>query len=154
MFEQVMGNANALLQSDDWAALIADAKARNCYMDMDTLPKDFPRDFLSKDFSGPRGLGYSPSQSKASNMRGLRSAGLRHRSLDMHIDSRSGKPSEDEDKSGTSIISRNGNYWPFKPPIGTSLDDFDQSDDKSRDAWQYGIQKKQSSAGAVGKRDS
>ena len=149
-----MGNANALVQSDDWAAIISDAKARNCYMDMDSLPKDFPKDLLSKDFSGPRGLGFPPSQSKASNMRGLRSAGPRHRSLDIHMDSRSGTPSEDEDKSGTSVISRNGNYRPFKPPMETSLDDFDQSGDKYRDAWQYGIQKKQSSAGAVGKRES
>ncbi|XWS15034.1 hypothetical protein CRYUN_Cryun35bG0059800 [Craigia yunnanensis] len=146
----VMGNANALVQSVDWAALIADAKARKCYMDMDSLPKDS----LSEDFSGPRGLGYSPSQSKDSNMRGLRSAGPRHRSLDMHMDFRSGTPSEDEDKSGKSVISRNGNYWPFKPPIETSLDDFDQSGDKSRDVWQYGIQKKQNSVGAMGKRDS
>ncbi|KAK8677908.1 hypothetical protein V6N13_143428 [Hibiscus sabdariffa] len=84
----VMGNASALVQSDDWAALIADAKARNCYMDMDSLPKDFTKDLLPKDFSGPRGLGYSPSQGKASNMRGLRSAGPRHRSLDMRMDSR------------------------------------------------------------------
>ncbi|XVF36750.1 hypothetical protein REPUB_Repub19eG0085300 [Reevesia pubescens] len=134
----VMGNANALVQSDDWAALIADAKARNCYKDMDSLPKDFPKDLPSKDFSGPRGLGYPPSQGKASNMRGLRYSRL----------------SEEEDKSGASVISRNGNYRPFKPPMETSLDDFDQSGDKSRDAWQYGIQKKQSSAGAVGKRDS
>ncbi|XVE95339.1 hypothetical protein REPUB_Repub02eG0088500 [Reevesia pubescens] len=150
----VMGNANALVQSDDWSSLIADAKARNCYMDMDSLPKDFPKDLISKDFSGPRVLGYPPSKGKPSNMRGLRSAGPRHRSLDMHIDSRSGTPSEDEDKSVTSVISRNGNYRPFKPPMETSLDDFDQSGDKSRDAWQYGIQKKQSSAGALGKRDS
>ncbi|XVE55465.1 hypothetical protein DITRI_Ditri03aG0160800 [Diplodiscus trichospermus] len=150
----VMGNANALVHSDDWAALIADAKARNCYMDMDSLPKDFPKDLLSKDFSGPRGLGFPPSQGKASSMRGLRSAGPRHRSLDVHMDSRSGTPSEDEDKSGTSVISRNGNYRQFKPPMETSLDDFDQSGDKSRDAWQYGIQKKQNSTGAMGKRDS
>ncbi|KAK6257400.1 hypothetical protein QUC31_000859 [Theobroma cacao] len=149
----VMGNANALVQSEDWAALIADAKARKCYMDMDSLPKDFPKELLS-NFSGPRGLGYPPSQGKVSNMRGLRSAGPRHRSLDMHMDSRAGTPSEDEDKSGTSVISRNGNYRPFKPPMETSLDDFDQSGDKSREAWQYGIQKKQSSAGVVGKRDS
>ncbi|XVF64744.1 hypothetical protein PTKIN_Ptkin09bG0191700 [Pterospermum kingtungense] len=146
----VMGNANALVQSDDWAALIADAKARNCYMDMDSLPMDLP----SKDFSGPRGLGYSPSHGKASNMRGLRPAGPRHRSLDLHMDSRSGIPSEDEDKSGTSVISRNGNYRPFKQAMETSLDDFDQSGDKSRDAWLHGIQRRQSSSGAVGKKDS
>ncbi|CBI19136.3 unnamed protein product, partial [Vitis vinifera] len=37
----VMGNANALMQSDDWAALISDARARSCYLDMDSLPKEF-----------------------------------------------------------------------------------------------------------------
>ncbi|KAE8666823.1 alcohol dehydrogenase-like 7 [Hibiscus syriacus] len=103
MFLQVMGNASALVQSDDWVTLIADAKARNCYMDMDSLPKDFTKDLLPKDFSEPSGLGYSPSQGKAANMRGLRSVG---------------------------------------PSIG----------DKSRDAWQYGIQK--NFAGTMGKRDS
>ncbi|KAE8704419.1 alcohol dehydrogenase-like 7 [Hibiscus syriacus] len=149
----VMGNANSLVQSDDWAALIADAKSRNCFMNMDSLPKEFAKDLLSKDFSGPRGLGY-PSQSKASSARGLRSAGPRHRSLDMYMDSRSGTQSEDEDKSGTSVISRNGNYRPLRTPTETSLDDFDQSGDKSRNPWQYGILKKQNSAGAVGKRDS
>ncbi|KAK9026431.1 hypothetical protein V6N11_039270 [Hibiscus sabdariffa] len=149
----VMGNASALVQSDDWAALIADAKTRNCFMDMDSLPKEFPKDLFSKDFSGPRGLGY-PSQGKSSSTRGLRSAGPRHRSLDMYMDSRSGTPSEDEDKSGTSIISRNGNYRPLRTPMETSLDNFDQSGDKSRNPWQYGILKKQNSAGAVGKRDS
>ncbi|KAL1101255.1 hypothetical protein V6Z11_D05G286900 [Gossypium hirsutum] len=91
----VMGNAKALVQSDDWAALIADAKARNCYVDMDSLPKDFQKDFVSKDFSGPRGLGYPPSQGKASNTRSFRYAGPRHRSGDMHMDSRSGTPLED-----------------------------------------------------------
>lgn len=38
---QVMGNANALVQSDDWAALISDAKARNCFVNMDSIPKGF-----------------------------------------------------------------------------------------------------------------
>ncbi|XP_039056144.1 DNA-binding protein SMUBP-2-like [Hibiscus syriacus] len=150
----VMGNASALVQSDDWAALIADDKARNCYMDMDSLSKDFTKDLLPKDFSGPRGLGYSPSQVKTANLRGLRSVGPRHRSLDVHMNSRSGTPSEDEEKSGTTIFSRNGNYRPFKPPLETSLDDIHQSADKSIDAWQYGIQKKQNFAGTMGKRDS
>ncbi|KAL1101253.1 hypothetical protein V6Z11_D05G286900 [Gossypium hirsutum] len=118
----VMGNAKALVQSDDWAALIADAKARNCYVDMDSLPKDFQKDFVSKDFSGPRGLGYPPSQGKASNTRSFRYAGPRHRSGDMHMDSRSGTPLED-------------------------------AGDKSRDAWQYGTQKR-NSAGALWKKDS
>lgn len=139
-----MGNANALMQSDDWAALITDAKARNCYMDMDSLPKEFLALVSTK------GSGYTSSQTKISNnTRGLRSAGPRHRSMDPHMESRSGTPSEDDEK-----ISRNGHYRPFKPPLENSLDDFDQSGDRSRDAWQHGIQKKQSSGGVVMKRDS
>lgn len=71
-----MGNANALVQSDDWAAIIADAKARNCYMDMDAVPKDF---LVSK------GPAYTPLPGKSSfNARGLRSAGSRHRLTDLH----------------------------------------------------------------------
>ncbi|GAV59278.1 LOW QUALITY PROTEIN: AAA_11 domain-containing protein/AAA_12 domain-containing protein [Cephalotus follicularis] len=125
----VLGNANSLMKSEDWAALITDAKARKCYMDMDSIPKDF---LLSKGSA-------HPSQGKvSSNTRGLRS-GPRHRSFDMHLESRSGTPSEDDEKS-----SRNGNYRPFKPPMENSLDEFDQLGDKSNDAWQYGIQKKQS----------
>lgn len=141
-----MGNANALMQSDDWGALITDARARKCYMDMDSLPKDFLI---------PKGPAYTPLPGKvSSNMRGLRSAGHnRHRPPDMHMESRSGTTSEDDEKSGVSIISRNGNYRPLKPPTENSLDDFDQVGDKSRDAWRYGIQKKQSFAGSVGKRD-
>lgn len=140
-----MGNANALVQSDDWAALIADAKARKCYMDMDSLPKEFLSLVSSK------GAGYASSQGKIlNNSRGLRSsAGPRHRSIDMHMESRSGTPSEDDEKSF-----RNGHYRPFKPPLENSLDDFDQSGDRYRDAWQHGIQKKQSSGGVMMKRDS
>jgi senataxin len=127
------------------AALITDAKARNCYMDMDVLPKDFLI---------PKGPAYTPLPGKvSSNMRGLRSAGQRHRQLDMHAESRSGTPSEDDEKSGALVISRNGNYRPLRPPMENSLDDFDQFGDKSREAWQYGIQKKQNSAGSVGRRD-
>lgn len=138
-----MGNANALIQSDDWAALIADAKTRNCYMGMDSLPKEFLASLTVK------GQGYYSSQGKISNnARGLRSAGPRHRSLNPHTESRSGTPSEDEEK-----IPRNGNYRSFKS-LENSLDDFDQSGDKYRDAWQYGIQRKQNSGGILTKRDS
>lgn len=116
---------------------------------MDSLPKDFQKDLVSKDISGPRGLGYPPSQGKASSTRSFRYAGPRHRSVDMHMDSRSGTPLEDAGKS----IYRNGNYRPFKPPMEPSSDNFDQAGDKSRDAWQYGIQKR-NSAGALWKKDS
>ncbi|KAL6493163.1 hypothetical protein OROGR_032922 [Orobanche gracilis] len=68
----VMGNANALVQSDDWAALIADSKARNCYLDIESLPKDFITEctptttttydtFPSKTCS-TRGLRFGPRQ--------------------------------------------------------------------------------------------
>ncbi|KAK4390269.1 putative helicase DDB [Sesamum angolense] len=98
----VMGNANALVQSEDWAALIADSKTRNCYLDMDSLPKDFI----------PESSTYGTLSSKISSTRGLRS-GPRYRSHDSHV----------------------------------------ESSDRSRDAWQHGIQKKQNVAGVLGKRD-
>ncbi|KAJ7959043.1 p-loop containing nucleoside triphosphate hydrolase superfamily protein [Quillaja saponaria] len=141
----VMGNANALVQSDDWAALIADAKTRNCYMNMDSLPKDF---LVAK------GPAYTPLPGKiSSNARGLRSTGPRHRSMDMRIESRLGTQSEDDEKMGTSVISRNGNHRSVKYSMQNSLDDFDQSGDRSRDGWQYGVQRKQNLAGMVAKRD-
>lgn len=68
-----MGNANALVQSEDWAALIADSKARNCYLDMNALPKEFAIP--------------ESSSHKLSGARSSRS-GPRFRSHDMHIDSR------------------------------------------------------------------
>lgn len=137
----IMGNANALIKSEDWAALITDAKARNSYMDMDALPKDF---------LVPKAPAYAPLPAK--NTRGFRS-GPRQRPYDMYMESRSGTPSEDDEKSNSTLIPRNGNYRPFKPHSENSLDDFDQSGDKSRDAWQHGVQKKQNSAGITGKRD-
>lgn len=131
-----MGNANALTQSEDWAALIADAKTRKCYMDMDSLPKDL---FMAKAPPHVRGLRAAP----------------RPRLYDSQLDSRSGTPSEDDEKSNTSHALRNGNYRQYKqqqPQLENSLDDFDQSGDKSRDAWQYGVHKRQNGPG-VGRRN-
>nr|GEW55817.1 uncharacterized ATP-dependent helicase C29A10.10c isoform X1 [Tanacetum cinerariifolium] len=128
---KVMGNASTLVQSDDWAALIADAKTRECFTDMESLPKDF---LVSKVPPPPT---YGPPQSRFSNMRGLKRPGLRHRPYD-HMESRSGTPSEDDEKTNSSFAARNGNYRSFKPPYESSLDDFDQSSDRSRDAWQHG----------------
>ncbi|XP_057744318.1 helicase sen1-like isoform X3 [Arachis stenosperma] len=141
----VMGNANALVQSDDWAALITDAKSRNCYMEMDSLPKDF---MVSK---GPT---YTPLPGKASsNMRGMRSGGQRFRGMEAHGDPRMGAPCEDDEKMGAPASFRNGNHRSSRYPMENSLDDFDHMGDKSRDSWQYGAQKKQNSAGNGGKRD-
>ena len=112
-----MGNASSLVKSDDWSALIADAKARNCYLDMNSLPKDF---------LVPKDPAYAPLPGKvSSNFRGLRS-GPRHRSFDMRMESRSGTPSEDDEKSNASL-SKNGNNQPSKPPMENYLDDIDLS---------------------------
>ncbi|KAK9162944.1 hypothetical protein Syun_003846 [Stephania yunnanensis] len=140
----VMGNANALMQSDDWAALITDAKARNCYLDMESLPKEF---LVTK------GSTFTPLPGKSSStMRGLRTGG-RQRHLDMHPDSKSGTPSEDDEKSSMPI-SRNGGYRNVKSTVENSLDDIRQFGEKSIDSWQYGIQRKHNSMGLLGKRDS
>ncbi|KAJ4954203.1 hypothetical protein NE237_031035 [Protea cynaroides] len=98
----VMGNANALMQSDDWSALINDAKTRKCYVDMESLPKDF---------LVPKGPPYTPLPGKvSSNMRGLRTIGPRQIQLDMQPEYRSSTPSEDEGKLNASSLSRNGVY--------------------------------------------
>ncbi|KAL9678573.1 hypothetical protein QQ045_016419 [Rhodiola kirilowii] len=98
----VMGNANALMQCDDWAALIADAKARGCYINMDSLPKEFLL---------PRSLAHTSLQGRLpSHSRGFRS-GPRHRFSDHHMDSRLGTQSEDDKP-----VFKNGNQRPSKPP--------------------------------------
>lgn len=139
-----MGNANALTHSEDWKALIADAKSRNCYMDTESLPKDF---------LVPKGAVYTPLPGKAPlNMRGMRSGGPRYnRSMEMHMESRVGAQSEDDERmNGASVSSRNGNHRPPRYLTENSLDDLG---DKSRDAWQHGIQKRQGSTGTMAKRD-
>ncbi|CAA7408965.1 unnamed protein product [Spirodela intermedia] len=61
----VVGNANALVQSEDWAALIADAKSRKCYMDVGDIPPEFA--------AVPRGSGFPPpAKMVPSGERGLR----------------------------------------------------------------------------------
>ncbi|KAL8058423.1 hypothetical protein ABFX02_03G017000 [Erythranthe guttata] len=141
----VMGNANALMQSEDWAALINDAKARNCFLDMDSLPKDFI----------PESSTYGTFSSMNSSARGLRSGPRYNRSHDSHFESRSrsGTPSEDDEKSNLSTLPRNGNHRILRQGAETSLNGFDQPSDKSRDTWQNGIPKKQNPAGGFVKRD-
>ncbi|KAL1210577.1 putative helicase MAGATAMA 3 [Cardamine amara subsp. amara] len=133
----VMGNASALMKSEDWAALITDARARNCFMEMESLPKDFPV---------PKVPSFIP---KAPNGRGFRSGGPRTRSIDMHPESRSGTPSEDDEKlSITTTFSRNGNSR-----RENSIDDSDPPGDRYRDAWQHGIQRRQNFGRPLGRRD-
>lgn len=136
----VMGNASALVQSDDWAALIADAKARKCYMDMDSLPKDF--------VVAPQPPPYGPPPAKFSNTRGFMRPGFRQRPYE-HMEPRMGNSTGAENNINSSSTSRNGIYRSFKPPLENSMNDFD----RSRDTWQYGTQKRQNSNGVMGKRD-
>ncbi|EOA18178.1 hypothetical protein CARUB_v10006656mg [Capsella rubella] len=132
----VMGNASALMKCEDWAALITDAKARNCFMEMESLPKDFPV---------PKVPSFIP---KAPNARGFRSGGPRTRSIDMHPESRSGTPSEDDEKLSTTTFPRNGNIR-----RENSVDDSDPPGDRYRDAWQHGIQRRQNFGRPLGRRD-
>ncbi|XP_042463228.1 uncharacterized ATP-dependent helicase C29A10.10c-like [Zingiber officinale] len=61
----VIGNANALMQSEDWAALIADAKSRKCFIDTVSIPKEF---LLLKGFSmAPAKLTLNSTRSSRSN---------------------------------------------------------------------------------------
>ncbi|XP_072990677.1 uncharacterized protein [Typha latifolia] len=126
----VVGNANALMKSDDWAALIADAKSRNCFTDMDSIPKEF---LVMKGSS-------STPVKNSSNMRSLRAGGQRQRHLDMLPESKS---SEEDDKFN-SFIPRNGSY--------RNLDDLGHSSDRSRDAPQHGTARRQNSS-SVSRRD-
>ncbi|CAI0446099.1 unnamed protein product [Linum tenue] len=138
----VMGNASSLMQSDDWAALITDAKARSCFMEMDSLPKDF---------LGSKGM-MPGNKGPSLNARSLRSGGgpRYNRSFDVHMESRLGTPSEDAENN-SSIISRNGNYRPFNnPPMENNpLENYgQQSGERSRESLQYGGKR------LFGKRDS
>lgn len=102
IFFQVVGNANALMQSDDWAALIADAKMRKCFMGMDSIPKELL--VLKGSASAPK--------VSSNNMRSSRSSG-RQRYLEMLPEPKSGTPSEDEEKANMHIP-RNGSYRNLK----------------------------------------
>lgn len=134
---QVMGNASALVQSGDWAALIADAKARKCYMDMDSLPKDF----LAAPNDAPS---FGLPATKLPNMRDLMRPGVGQRPYE-HLEPRMGIPSGDENTINSSSTARIASYRPFKPHIDNPVDDFD----RFPDAQQY---KRQSSNGVSGKR--
>ncbi|KAJ0962282.1 hypothetical protein J5N97_030110 [Dioscorea zingiberensis] len=133
----VVGNANALVQSDDWAALVSDAKSRKCFMDMDNIPKEF---LVLK------GSAYASGKFPLNNSRSLRTGGLRQRYQEMLPEPRSGTQSEDDEKSNT-FLPRNGSYRNLKPGDNSS-DDLGQSGDRSRDGLQYSSAKRLNISGA------
>ncbi|CAN6299882.1 unnamed protein product [Urochloa humidicola] len=125
----VVGNANALMQSEDWAALIADAKARKCFMDLDSIPKDFlPMKVPSN----------TPGRNSSNNIRNMRTGGPRPRHLDMFPEPRAGmniRPDEDERPNS---VPRNGSY--------RNLDDFGRPGDRPRDNMQFGVPRRPNSS--------
>ncbi|XP_020575440.1 uncharacterized ATP-dependent helicase C29A10.10c-like [Phalaenopsis equestris] len=135
----VVGNANALMQSDDWAALINDAKTRNCFKDIGSIPKEF---------MGMKGPTYATGKVSSNNMRSFRNAGHRQRHIEMMPENRSATPSEDEEKSA-SFTPRNGSYKSLKS-VENSMDEMGHSSDRPRD---YGATKRQSSFGGGFRRD-
>ena len=125
---QVVGNANALMQSEDWASLIADAKARKCFMDLDSIPKDFlPMKVPSN----------TPGRNSSNNIRNMRT-GPRPRHLDMLSEPRAGmnmRPDEDEHLNS---VTRDGSY--------RNLDDFGRPGDRPRDNLQFGVPRRPNSS--------
>ncbi|CAL9129769.1 unnamed protein product [Musa acuminata var. zebrina] len=130
----VVGNANALIQSEDWAALIADAKSRECFVDMENIPKEF---LVLK------GSAASPAKGSSNNMRNSRTGGQRQRHLDMPAGPKSGAQSEDEDKS-SSFLPRNGGYRNLK--FNTISLDLGHSNERSRDGSHYGVTRRQNTS--------
>ncbi|KAJ3678320.1 hypothetical protein LUZ60_002123 [Juncus effusus] len=90
----VVGNANALMQSEDWAALIDDAKSRKCFTDMENIPKEFFSYFNNNNNNNNKG-------SSSSNM--SRNPSIRNFSRP--------KPGPKfDDEKPNPYLTRNGNY--------------------------------------------
>ncbi|XP_042377228.1 probable helicase DDB_G0274399 [Zingiber officinale] len=132
----VVGNANALMQSEDWAALIDDAKSRKCFIDMESIPKEF---LLLK------GSATAPAKPTLNSTRSSRS-GHRQRHLDVLPEPKSGTQSEEEDKPNH-FPSRNGSYKNVKMN-DASLDDIGHSIEKSKNPSQYSMSKRQNTSGS------
>ncbi|KAF8779693.1 hypothetical protein HU200_002445 [Digitaria exilis] len=125
----VVGNANALMQSEDWAALIADAKARKCFMDLDSIPKDFlPMKVPSN----------TPGRSSSNNIRNMRTGGPRPRHLDMFPEPRAGMGIRPDEDDRPNSVPRNGSY--------RNLDDFGRPVDRPRDSMQFGVPRRPNSS--------
>ncbi|XP_048570882.1 uncharacterized ATP-dependent helicase C29A10.10c [Triticum urartu] len=116
----VIGNANALMQSEDWAALVADAKARKCFMDLSSIPSDF---LAMNKFSNARGLNSS------SSTRYMRTSGPRPTHFDMLPAPRMGMTAGEDGHPNS--VARNGSYRNLSNDVG-------HPGDRSRDNLQFG----------------
>ncbi|KAJ0987929.1 hypothetical protein J5N97_006285 [Dioscorea zingiberensis] len=136
----VVGNANALMQSEDWAALVGDSKSRKCFMDMDKIPKEF---------LVPRGSAYLSAKASSNNLRSLRTSGQRQRHLEMLPEPGYIVHSEDKEKSNT-FLPRNGSYRNLSLTDNSS-DGLGQSGGRSREIFQNSNAKRQSTPGTFGR---
>ncbi|XP_062205136.1 uncharacterized protein LOC133907122 isoform X2 [Phragmites australis] len=125
----VVGNANALMQSEDWAALIEDAKARKCFMDLDSIPKDFLPMKVPTN---------TPGRNSSNNIRNMRTGGPRPRHLDMLPEPRAGMNMRVDEDERPNSVPRNGSY--------RNLDDFGRPGDRPRDNLQFGIPRRPNSS--------
>ena len=87
------------MQSEDWAALVADAKARKCFMDLSSIPSDF---LPTKNSSNTGGMNSS------NNTRNMRASGPRPMHFNMLSERRIGMRAGDDDHSNS--FPRNGSY--------------------------------------------
>ena len=115
------------MQSEDWAALVADAKARKCFIDLDSIPKDFLAMKISSN---------TPGRNSSNNIRNMRAGGPRPRHLDMLPDSRIGMRSDDDERLNS--VSRNAS--------NRNLDDLGRPGDRSRENLQFGMQRRPNSS--------
>ncbi|XP_057823525.2 uncharacterized protein LOC131035819 isoform X2 [Cryptomeria japonica] len=123
----VMGNAAALKQSSDWSALIEDSKSRGCFMDMESLPRDF---LVVKQSS------IASSQARVlPHMRPPRLGGPIQRQPDAHGEGPGVWMNDDRSNS----VAKNGAYRNSRANLEHCLEDFGSASEKSRDAWQQSL---------------
>lgn len=115
------------MQSEDWAALVADAKARKCFMDLDSIPKDFLAMKISSN---------TPGRNSSNNIRNSRTGGPRPRHLDMLPDPRIGMRADEDERPN--FVPRNASY--------RTLDDLGRSADRSRESFQFGVVRRPNSS--------
>lgn len=140
----VVGNANALMQSEDWAALITDAKSRKRFMDLTSIPKEF---LVLK------GSNHDSPTKPILNARGPRTTGQRPRNLDgLH---KSNMQFDEEKLKNVAAVPRNGSYRSLKLQSENTLDDIGQSNERPREAWQQqGNAKRPANSSGVCRRES
>ncbi|MQM02775.1 hypothetical protein Taro_035545, partial [Colocasia esculenta] len=133
----VVGNANALIQSDDWAMLIKDAKSRKCFMDVDDIPYELLVPKVSTYASGK----------VAFNLRGLTPSTQKQRQLDNKCGGQSQTNSQDDEKF-KAPLPKNGSYRNLRITAENSWECVGrQSTEKYQGAYQHNVGRRQNTTG-------